>query len=129
MADGAQLRRTWDEACDRADAAVRSARDAARRDGDTWVERWLTTELGQLATLQAMVDGRRLRPGDAASGLLHDVPPDLQRPAYAPAVTALERVAELYGGGLGHDFRRGWPQGWPTSLGDRLRARVTVRRS
>ena len=123
--DGRVARQRWDQACAAADDALRTSRAAAQEAGQDWLVRWFTTEVGQLATLQARVAGKRRRPGDGASGLLHDVPVDLQEPAYRPSVTALERVQELYSDGLclpDWDWSQGFPSDWPSSAKDRLKA-------
>ena len=94
-----------------------------------WLVRWFTLEIGQLATLQAAVDGKRRKPGTGSSGLFYDVPPDLQLPEYEPSLAALEEVQRLFDHDL--DIRSGWnwadgfPPDWPASAEDRLRAVVT----
>lgn len=92
-----------------------------------WLARWFTTEIDTLAVLKAVVDGRRRRPGDGATGLFHDLPPDVQAEAHRTSISALEEVYRLFHHGLdaeGWDWSRGYPPGWPTSLKDRIRARV-----
>ncbi len=130
--DGAALRRRWDEACASADAAVRQARTAAQQRGEDWLVRWFTNEISQLATLQAMVNGKRLRPGAVASGLFHDFPPDLSEHPYQAALIALEKVEHLFGSGLGApewDWSAGFPAGWPTSVRDRVRSYLPLHRT
>ena len=75
---GQLARQRWDQAYSRADLALRQARTAASAAGVDWLVRWFTIEISQLATLQAAVDGKRRKPGTGSSGLIYDVPPDLQ---------------------------------------------------
>jgi hypothetical protein len=108
---------------------VRAARELTEAD---WLIRWFGRELDQLATLQAMVDGKRLRPGSTASGLFYDIPPDLQEDAFADAVAALDEVDRLYSNGLDAaewDWSRGFPPGWPSSLKERLRSYFPAHRA
>lgn len=122
-----QARQRWDQACSTADAALRTARDRAKEAGVDWLVRWFTLTIGQLASLQAAVDGKRRIPGQGASGLLHDVPVDLQDAAYRSVMTALEEVERLDDHGLdlqGWDWSRGFPPDWPVSVKDRLKAVV-----
>ncbi len=129
--DGAELRRRWDSACDTADSRLRTARDAATGDAQ-WLARWLTGCIDQLAVIRSQVDGKRRIPGSVASGLLRDVPPDVQEEPYASAVAALEEVDRLFVSGLdatGWDWSNGYPPGWPVSLKDRLRSFVPVHKA
>jgi hypothetical protein len=128
--DGAQVRRRWDGACDVADSRLRAARDQARRQGEpAFMIRWLTGVIGQLSVVRAAVDGKRHIPGSVGSGLIHDVPQNVQEPLYAEAFDALAEVDRLYYGGLdadGWDWSRGYPPGWRASLRDRMRAYVPI---
>ena len=91
--------------------------------------RWLTGVIGQLAVIRAAVNGKRYIPGSVGSGLIHDVPPNVQEPLYSAAFDALAEVDRLYYGGLGADgwdWARGFPPGWPASIRDRIRAYLPI---
>src|SRR3954462_7104580 len=134
--DGAAARARWTLACEIADREIRAARGLAGQRNEPWVAKWLSVEVGQLASLQAMVTGKRLQPGTASfglrrrgpvsSGLFYDMPLEFQEDAYQPLMNALEEVQRLYEGEVlpGWDWSRGFPPGWRASLGDRLRAYV-----
>ena len=120
-------RQRWDVACDVAQAALREARTAAQSSGQEWLASWASTEIGQLVSLQAGVDGKLRRPGRGAPGLLHDFPVDATLPPYRPAFDALSEVLRLWQHGLdldGWDWSRGFPRGWPVSVRDRVKAVV-----
>ena len=124
------MRRSWDQACDRALVVLRRDRDQARARGDDWVAKYLANAVGQVQLIRAMVDGRRIRPGLAASGFVRDAPPDLGAPPYEESGRALSELSRMWESGLGAagwDWRAGFPPGWPTSLGDRVRAWLGVR--
>ena len=83
-----------------------------------------------MRSLQSAADGRRYLPRQIASGILHDIPPDMAEPRYAEAMAALSRVNQLWNGGLGApdwDWSRGYPPGWPTSVMDRVKAGIFYR--
>ena len=126
---GQLARQRWDQACSRADLALREARTAASAAGVDWLVRWFTTEISQLATLQAAVDGKRRKPGTGSSGLIYDFPPDLQLPEYEPSLAALAEVQRLFDRDLdissGWNWADGFPPDWPASAKDRLRAVIT----
>jgi hypothetical protein len=125
------LRRRWDALCDDTAALVAHARDRAAYGGDATLCSFLEQQDAALRALKASADGRRFVPGQVASGLLHDAPPQLAEPAYKDAYTALRRVADAWSGGLGAPgwnwSERGYPPGWSAGLGDRLRAGVFYR--
>lgn len=89
------MRRRWDQVCASAATAARAARESAAERQETWVVRWFTQEIDQLAMIQAMVNGKRLVPGTVASGLFRDFLPDLQAEPYAAAMSALSEVGRL----------------------------------
>ena len=129
--DGASLRHQWDVLCDDTASLLHHARDRARLTGDEMLSRYLESQTGSLLTLKRIADGRRRLPGQVASGLLRDAPPELAARPYKDVRRALERVDETWQGGLGApewDWSgRGYPPGWFTRLVDRIRAGLFYR--
>ena len=127
--DGAALRRQWDAMCDETRSIVEAARDRAGAAGDDVAARYLTAQLPTLRSLKAAADGRRSVPGKIASGLLHDAPPEIRE--YEDAYQALDRLAGFWHEGMhlpGWNWaEQGFPPGWNSGLGDRLRAGVFYR--
>jgi hypothetical protein len=128
--DSRVLRERWDTAClEGADVLRRYIVLAEERD-DGYLERYLTVALEHLLVLRVSVDGRRVRPGQVAPGLIHDAPDDLWYEPYTEAGETLSTLTDLFAGGLGAsgwDWSQGFPPDWPTSLGDRLRAFGPIR--
>lgn len=129
--DGAALQRRWNQLCDQSAPTVADALAHAKDAGDTWAADFLSLQVSALHSLQALANGRRYVPGEIASGLLHDVPPQLQEAPYEPALTALGRVSDCWSNGLGApdwDWKhRGYPPGWKSAPGSRLRAGLFYR--
>lgn len=129
LPDGAALRRQWDALCEETRAIVEAARDRARTAGDDVVARYLDGQLPALRALKATADGRRSLPGKVGSGLMHDIPPEMAE--YEDAYNALNRLADFWHEGMhvpGWNWtQQGYPPGWTSGLGDRLRAGVFYR--
>jgi hypothetical protein len=128
--DGRALREHWDATTTAAAGDVRRALRLAEERGDGHVVRYLTTALSHLVRLQLTVDAQRTRPGERAPGLVYDAPDELWEPPYVAAGQALDTVTRLFTGGLGAtgwDWSQGFPPGWPTSLGDRVRSYAPAR--
>lgn len=127
--DGAALRRQWDALCDETATIVEDARQRARAAGDDVVARYLDRQLAGLRALRAAADGRRSVPGRTGTGLMYDIPPELTE--YEPAFTALNRLVDFWREGMrvpGWDWaQQGYPPGWQSGLGDRLRAGLFYR--
>ena len=121
--DGAQLRRTWDAACDSTASELARACEAARAAGRTSLAIALERSIRDVRLLKSAVDARRRPPGSRlASGLVHDLPQDLADPPYRSAGDALLELARFYDGGLDveWDWSQGFPPDWPTSWFERL---------
>jgi hypothetical protein len=128
--DGRVLREQWDTACLEGADVLRRYIGLARERDKEHLERYLTVALGKLLTLRVSVDGRRVRPGQVAPGLIYDAPEDLWHEPYTEAGETLSALTDLFANGLGAtgwDWSKGFPPGWPTSIGDRLRAFGPIR--
>ncbi len=127
--DGAALRRQWDALCDRTRTIVEQAQQRALSAGADGVARYLDRQLTGLQSLKASADGRRAVPGRTGTGLMYDIPPEL--PEYEDAYNALNTLVDFWREGMrvpGWDWAAdGYPPGWTSGFGDRLRAGLFYR--
>ncbi|MBV9292181.1 MAG: hypothetical protein JO222_07005 [Frankiales bacterium] len=128
--DGRAMRAYWDRLC----AGTIEVLQAARRDAsdDAVVSAYLEKVIAAVRALHATAAGKRLTPVDAAPGLVHDEPQQLRADdRYAAAVAAIDGLAQHWRDKLGApdwDWAgRGYPPGWTSSVGDRLRAGLFYR--
>lgn len=117
--DGAEIRRRWEQLLDDVAAACRAARDRVPADQPS-VAHWFDQQVTALGGLRSISAARVLLPGETATGLLHDVPPEATDPAYADAMQRIGEVAALWQEGLrvpGWDWTaNGYPPGWGRSI-------------